>query len=330
MFTHALVRLRPVVARSRSPFSHESLAVLLALAVGAVLAWPALGEEKKDTRPKIPPPEDMDLETRDGVVLKATFYASTLGKDAVPILTLHDYEGSRADFAPLASVLQALGHAVITVDLRGHGGSTVQKNVDRELKASNFSPADFRRMLEDAERAKRVLMEKNNQGELNIEKLCVVGVGMGATLALEWTLMDWSWPQLPTMKQGRDVKGLVLISPEFAFRGLSAANAFKHPQVARDVAVLILVGDQRPKSVSEAKRIHGMFERPRPKPEKDADLDLFYGPLKTILQGAKLIDEKNLKTFKIDAIIGRFIQVRLADQSYPWTDRRSPLEKARN
>jgi len=303
----------------------EPVCSLLMLCTSGMFLY--AGETKEAS--KIPPPKDIDLETRDGMILKATYYPSTLGKEALAVLMLHDFEGSRMDFAPLALELQRVGHAVLTLDLRGHGESTSSKGSNRQLSASQLTTQDFRLMVaEDIERAKRFLLEQNNQGALNIEKLCVIGAGMGATLAMEWALVDWNWPQLPTHKQGRDVKALVLISPEFTFRGLSGANLFKNPEAARRISALIIFGDGKPKAAQDAKRIHGMFERLRPKTvEKPEQRDLFFIPQKTNLQGTKLLDEKNLRAFKIDQMVFHFLRLRLAEQSYSWTDRRSPLEK---
>ncbi len=59
---------------------------------------------------------------------------------------------------------------------------------------------------QDLEACKSFLMDKNNAGELNINKLCVVGVEMGAVVAVDWAAWDWHWPRLATGKQGQDVK----------------------------------------------------------------------------------------------------------------------------
>ncbi len=273
----------------------------------------------------IPAPKDLALETRDGVILRATYYPSLLGKEAVAVLLLHDFEGSRADLSPLALVLQRAGHAVLTLDLRGHGESTSLKGSARTLSTNQLGNEDFQLMVsQDIERAKRFLREENNEGRLNLEKLCVVGVGMGATLAMEWARLDWSWPPLVTYKQGQDVKALVLISPKFTFRGLSAANLFKHPQASRRISALIIFGEAKSEALQDAKRIHGMFERLQPKAEKPEHRTLFFIPQKTNLQATRLIDEKNLRAFKIDQLVLNFIYARLVNQDYPWTERRAP------
>ncbi len=306
-------------------FWRTASAVSLGLVVlfGLSLA-PVSAEERKAD--KIPPAEDLELFTKDGVILKATFFPGTSGKDSVPILIVHDFEESRADYAALAKSLQKQGHAVIVPDLRGHGDSVFVKNSDRKLDAATLNNLHYGRMVaDDLETVKRFLLQKNNSGELNIEKLCVVGVGMGAAVGMEWTVLDWSWPQLPTVKQGRDVKAVVLVAPEMSFRGLTISKASRHPQVRSQLSLLILVGDGKPKTFSQARRINNMFERFHPEPEKTADKDLFFVELKTSLSGAKLVNEP---IFKIDKIIGQFVQVRLVNQSFPWTDRRSPLERA--
>ena len=52
------------------------------------------------------------------------------------------------------------------------------------------------------EAIKRFLMTKHNAGELNIDKLCVVGVEFGL-VAVNWAAHDWSWPSWPPASRAR-------------------------------------------------------------------------------------------------------------------------------
>ena len=74
-------------------------------------------------------------------------------------------------------------------------------------------------MLEDVASCKRELMRYNNEGKLNIEMLTVVGGDVGALVALNWAAYDWTRPQLPTLKQGHNVKAFVLLTPTLNFKG---------------------------------------------------------------------------------------------------------------
>ncbi len=197
-------------------------------------------------------PQDVSLRTDDGVDIKATFYPSTLEKkekkDAVPLIVLHGLKGDRGDCESLALYLQGLGHAVITPDLRGHGESTQLIRPDGSkivLSANHLKPTDFGLMVtKDMETVKSFLIKKNNNEELNIERLGVIGAEMGAVVAINWAAQDWNWPVLATGKQGQDVKALVVISPEWNFKGLSIADALKTPAMRSEISLLIVSGKQ--------------------------------------------------------------------------------------
>ena len=100
---------------------------LVAVIATLALLASAVAQDKKEDKPKIPAPEEIEIETADGVAIQATYYPSYLGKKAVPVLLVHGWEGRRTQFEPLAKYLQAEGNAVIVPDLRGHGSSAVRK-----------------------------------------------------------------------------------------------------------------------------------------------------------------------------------------------------------
>jgi len=142
-------------------------------------------------------------------------------------------------------------------------------------------------------------LEKNNAGELNIDKLCVVGAEMGASVALNFAEYDAvgydnKVPSYGPLKLGRFVKLLVLVSPKWSFTGLPLGHSVGNPVVKNDIALLILVGKQDPKAMKEAKRIHDVFEKSHPEPRDDDDkLDkqtLVMLLFDTSLQGTKMLD----------------------------------------
>lgn len=301
------------------------------LAAFAVLLVPAGSLAQPAGKEEEPPePEDVELQTTDGVSLQATYYGSLVGKNAVPVILLHGFKGDRRDFDELALFLQQAGHAVIVPDLRGHGESTKMQRpgsgVSMTMSPSSLRKDDIIAMSAkdgDLEAVKRFLMKKNNAGELNIEKLCVVGAEMGATVALNWTALDWSWPALATGKQGQDVKALVLISPQWAYKGVPITAAANTPAVRSELSIMIIVGKGDSSSSRDAARIYKALEKFRPAPPEDPKeaaekQDLFFDRPNTTLGGTKLLGEKSLK---INPRIERFIDLRLAQKKMPWSDR---------
>ena len=297
-------------------WSARLTAAVVLLMVGSLAV---LAQDKKAAT-KIPPPEDVDLATNDGVALRATFYPGTKGNNTVPVVLLHMFKGSRKDYQKLALYLQSQGHAVLVPDLRGHGDSTKVQGMTRPLEADSMPRAAFLGMVEgDMEACKKYLVERNNKSELNIEKLCLIGAEMGAIVAADYAQIDWSWPVLATGKQGQDVKAMVLISPTWSFRGLQMKQAIADPNVRGGISVLIVVGGQKARDAAEANRLYATFKRYHPDAdaEKTADRTLFLMELDTSLQGTKILAEN----LKLDAMIAQFIKLRLVDQSFPWKER---------
>ncbi len=238
----------------------------------------------------------------------------------VPVILLHSSKGARGDLRPLALALQAEGHAVIAPDLRGHGDSTAG------VPASGQRTSDYQAMVtQDVEAVKNFLIDRNNAGELNIEKLCLVGLEMGSVVALNFAARDWSWPVLASGKQGQDVKALVLISPEWSYKGLRINDAVAQPQVRSALSLMIVAGGGNSKFANEAKRLYSAFERyhPAPPPEEVSEKQtLWLRLLPTTLQDAQLVNEKSML---VDRIVAKFIELRLVNVQIPWSLRKSPI-----
>lgn len=305
----------------------------------AKVATPTKADTAKgDPKDEPPPaPENLVLRTKDGWNIFYTFYGPKKGvrpgKSVVPIIMLHGWQGQGSEYAELATILQSWGFASIVPDLRGHGRSlnVIRRKPngeeeDKVVKADDLMPQDLEGMVNDVEAMKRVLVDKNNKAELNIEMLTVVAAEVGTIVALNWSALDWNWPIMPAFKQGQDVKALVLLTPQQTFKRMNANTALTHQAISRRLSIMIAVGDQQNRDLSEAKRIHSRLERirpPVPAEERLQKQDLFLIPAPTPLQGTKLLD----RALPVGGSIMKFLELRLLrkQEDFPWTERRDPL-----
>lgn len=330
----------------------------LAFCVSLVIAQ----EKKAAQEDETPSAEDVVLQTSDGVRLAATYYPGANGKETIPVILLHMFKGNRNDYSQLAPFLRSQGHAVLVPDLRGHGDSTMRKGSTIPLNAASMSRTEFTGMvLFDLPRLKRFLIEKNNAGELNIEKLCVVGAEMGASVALNWARVDWNTPPEGHKKQGQDVKALVVISPDWSTPGLPLRTTMSGRNLTTlvydrqlqkvlkyseelnfavpveldfrtEVSMMIVAGEDDSKPIRDAKRLHSLLESHRAKvarryPNAQTEKDLFYGTLKTSLQGTKMLGVRGLN---LEGHIAQFIKIRLIEgrpKSFAWSERRDPYAR---
>ena len=177
----------------------------------------------------------------------------------------------------------------------------------------------------DLRAVRKFLVEKNDAGELNLNRLCLVGAEMGAVLALNWTAEDWSWPNLPAAKQGRDVKALILISPEWAFKGMRISNALGQRALKSDrISFLVLVGGRNSKAVASAKRIYKSLapfhlHADRDNPDDLKEHTLFLAEIETSLQGTKLLAVPGVN---LANDLAEFFKQRAAEPDFPWSVRR--------
>ncbi|MBA3482191.1 MAG: alpha/beta fold hydrolase [Pirellulales bacterium] len=289
---------------------------------------------------RIPPPQQVALTTKDGVQLKITYYPSNAGQNAVPIVMLHDFSETRAVFDPLAKALQnprppesptaprVASRAVVTVDLRGHGGSKTALAPDGsalELNAARFELEDFQAMVAfDMEAVRSFLVEQNDAGMLNLNSLGVVGSGMGANVAVMWAARDWATPPLAARKQGQDVKALVLLSPRWNYRGLELRDAMQFPPVQQELSVLLAYGRADRQITKDCENIRKIFARYHPEPPADlvqTQKDFFVYEPDTALQGTKLL---NSREFGMGPRIASFFEARLGSREFPWIQRKKP------
>jgi len=243
---------------------------------------------------------------------------------------LHGWEGNRGEFHVMASHLQKQGYAVICPDLRGHGQSLKYKAAGgaEDFDLEKMKGADLEKMVYDVEATKQFLVKKNNEGELNIEALCVVGAQLGCSIAMIWAAEDWNVRSPPSFKHGQDVKALVQLSPVESFRGVTTRGPMGHPVVKAKLSTLICVGKEDATAMGHAKRMYAAMLRFHGKPpaeEKEAikKQDLFFVEEETSLQGTGLL-RNGLQT---PAEIQKFLYLRLSLKldEYEWMERKNPL-----
>lgn len=286
---------------------------------------------------ELPAPVEVKLDSVDGVsklVMHCTYYKSPLaeegdGKEVIPVLLLHGRGGTRGDYAYLARFLQEQGHAVLVPDLRGHGDSSELIVAGGRVKfdPDKMKKGDFNLMVKDLESVKSWFLQMNNAEELNMEMLVVVGSDMSSVTAMNFALRDWEVPELISYKNCKDVKALVLLSPERKYEGTSMDVALKHPVVGHKLSIMIAEGKNNNAGMAESNKILKLLERQHLETsaeKKKEDKEIVFYAEDTKLQGTGLVKQGT----RVAPIIAQFIQFRvraLAD-GFPWTKRVKPGE----
>ena len=312
------------------------LAALVAL-LAAASGHHSASAQAPGRRLPAPEPVKQVLTTKDGVQLAITYYASTAGQQAAPVIMLHDFNETRAVFDNLARLLQdppppragakdaVLPRAVVTVDLRGHGDSKTmygRDGISVKLDANRFQTVDFVNMVRfDLEAVRQFLIAENDAGKLNLNKLGVVGSGMGANVALLWAARDWATPPLAARKQGQDVKALALISPRWNFRGLELRDAMKFPPIQQRLSILLAYGAADRNFAKDGEILDKTFARFHVEPPPDRvqeRKDYFLLAPETNLQGTELLTKHGL-----ESAIAEFIEARLGRKDFPYVPRKN-------
>ena len=261
------------------------------------------------------------LLTADGVPLRCHYFPSDKGKNAIPVILIHEWKGQASPYVPLAMALQKAGCAVVLPDLRGHGASRTylaRGGEEREFDLSRMGRADVAAiLLRDLETVKRFLKEQNNAGALNLNALTLVGVREGCVLAINWAITDWNFPNIGAHKQGKDVKALVLVSPVKLLHGYTVDAMFRDAFVWR-LPTLIVVGQNSPEA-EEADRLYRRLEVQRKRTQLGAADVLKREQVDTSLSGASLITRGPGAASAILSFVGEQM-VANADR-IPWVAR---------
>jgi dienelactone hydrolase len=147
--------------------------------------------------------EEVSFTTSDNISIQATF-SHPKGRARVPaVILLHQLAGERYAWNALAQKLTKNNYAVLAIDLRGHGDSTVFGESSRTYK--EFADADYGAMIRDVRAAAAYLRGRK---DVNGDRLAVVGASIGANLALQYAAEDMQ------------VRTVVMLSPGLNYRSL--------------------------------------------------------------------------------------------------------------
>ena len=160
-------------------FALTALALTSPTSGGDALAAPAPASSARaatDSR-------SVQITTEDKIALSGTYFEPRRSKKdkgkAPGAVLLHDAGGSEADLHDLADYLSRKGFAVLTVDLRGHGGSVTAdldwSKLDEDGRTSAWAFA-----RRDVESATDYLAD---QDDVHASNVSLIGVGAAGALA---------------------------------------------------------------------------------------------------------------------------------------------------
>ncbi|WP_242632108.1 alpha/beta hydrolase [Rubripirellula amarantea] len=300
----------------------RALTSLFVFLIAIAVANTALAQRKpkteEDDRYK---PRPVKLKTKDGVTLRAFYFPSEKGKNAITVLFVHEWQGQSSPYVPLIAALRSAGCAVLVPDYRGHGGSMEYIDVTgkpQKFDVSRMSKVDVQNIIRiDLEKAKGFLKEENNAENLNLNALVVVGVREGCILASHWASIDWSFPSVGSIKQSQDVKALVLISPEKQLKGLPIEPPLRDPNILQ-LPIMIVAGQTSPEA-KDAERIGRRIEGAKKRAGGGTVSGFESLMIDTSLTGPSLVSNEP----KVIPAIVDFItkSVPINDEENPWIER---------
>lgn len=152
--------------------------------------------------------KDLEVETKDAHIIKATIsYNKTDAVKKFPtVVLLHSLGYSSASWANLISDLNTAGFLVIAVDLRGHGKSVYNTNLQQK-SWTYFTPKSYQKFPSDIV---AVINQAQKQSKkVSLDNMAIIGADIGANTAI---LASEFFVKKP--------KAMVLISPSMSFKGL--------------------------------------------------------------------------------------------------------------
>lgn len=223
---------------------------------------------------------------------------------------------------PFAEVLQSIGFAVVTVDLRKHGESVV------EGQPTLVDNNDYGKMaLGDLGAVKNFLVQEHEQKHLNVRKLGVVAADTMCAVAVQFAALDWAQTPyldgpggIPGTPRGQDVQALVLLSPSTTAGRLTTTRALadlKNPVF--QIAFLVIAGTRDTADKRQAQTIYQVVSGNKQNEERTE----FLRP-NTNARGTDLLANPAVK---IEPKILEFLDKFVKQRESTWATRKSRYDR---
>ncbi len=314
-------------------------AILLAVTLPVVRGQ----EEKNADDLKV---REETLIAKDGFRIAITYYPSPLKQDGAVVVLLHQVSGNQLDWGALPKQLQNENYAVITVDLRGHGQSkgateevetkpakgkpkTTTKTGKATMDAASLRARDYEAMvLGDMEAVKQFIHAEHQQKKLNMNKMAIVGAGMGAAVALRYAAIDWlktpfqDGPVGNQTPRGQDVRALALLTPDAEVVGLPLPDAVKTLRAPiLQVAIMFGVGKKDKLDKGQTKKLYDTAVSIEKNEQR-----MYLQEYNTAARGTQMLG----KNLNVEVNLVTFLKKHLQDLSSTWRDRESRVGKKKS
>lgn len=183
--------------------------------------------------PLKPGTAEVEFDSTDGFVLKATLYPVKTEKPAGLIL-VHMLGSSGSAWEAFAARAQSRGYLCIAPDLAGHGGSEIRNGVRRRY--SSFTRDEWLARTGDIASAKARLIQEG----ADPDRIGIVGASIGANLALLESV------------RGGGIHSLVLLSPGLDYKGVQTRDVIMG---ADDTPVLLISSEGDSYSASSCRTL---------------------------------------------------------------------------
>lgn len=332
-----------------SAWSTRRLALMSVCWILIASALPVVdGQDNANTEELKPRSESLSVKDDPRIHIAMTYWPSGVKQDASVVVLLHGLNGNQLDWGALPKQLHDDGYAVITVDLRGHGQSKgtsdepekssknkakTPKTGKAAVDAASLRARDYEAMVAfDMEAVKQFIFAEHQARRLNMNKMAIIGAGMGAAVGVRYAALDWlkkphsDGPVGNQTPRGQDVRALVLLTPETEIIGLSLPDAIKTLRTPLfGVAMMFAVGKKDKADKGQTKKLYDQaasLENTEKNPQRMYLLDDYNTPTKgTAMLGKGLPVELNIMNF---------LKKHLQEVRSEWRDRESRVGKKKS